>query len=278
MDVRVVVSATSLSSGFGGQLLSHLKKIPGSGRSIVECSAPLNGPDIARTRMLALLESEPRPVGAVVICYRPDTETIEAYRAKGVPIVLVDEEAQGTSTVAYDSFAGGYMAGQYLARSGRKQITVVSGWMQANGGYNALRRVNGFAKAMAEAKLPFRMEDVIQVRDYTHRDGVNAVAQILLENRKIDAVFSAAGDATATGVLAAAREQRIRVPEQLAVVGYDDSPMAAISDPPLTTVRQSLDSLAEEAMRLATTSPADDLLARPQKLLLAPTLVQRQSA
>jgi LacI family transcriptional regulator len=94
--------------------------------------------------------------------------------------------------------------------------------MHVNGGYNALQRVKGFAKAMDEARAPFRIEDVIEVRDYTHRDGVNAMARIREERRTIDAVFSAAGDATATGVLAAAREQGIRVPEELAIVGYDD--------------------------------------------------------
>ncbi len=277
MSVTIAVSATSLSSGFGGQLLSHLRKQLGAGRSIVECATPQNGPDVARARMLALLEREPAPAAIISICFRPDPATVDAYRARRVPIVLVDEEAEGCSTIGYDSFAGGYLAGRHLARAGRKAIAVVSGWMRVNGGYNALRRVEGFAKAMAEARLPFRMEDVIEVRDYTHRDGVQAVARLREERRTVDAVFSAAGDATATGILAAAREQRLQVPEQLAVVGYDDSPMAAISDPPLTTVRQSLESLAQEALQLAT-SAAEELAASPRKRLLTPTLVQRRSA
>jgi DNA-binding LacI/PurR family transcriptional regulator len=214
-------------------------------------------------------------VGLIAICFRPDDETIAAFRAKGVPIVLIDEEAEGVSTVAYDSFAGGYLAGQHLASTGRRSIAVISGRMHVNGGYNAVQRVKGFAKAMAEAKLPFRLEDVIEVRDYTHREGVAALAQLGVEKRKIDAVFSAAGDATATGVLAGARDQRIAVPGALAVLGYDDSPMASISDPPLTTVRQSIEPLAQEALRLATTP---GLAVRPTKRLLAPTLVKRASA
>ena len=276
MGVSVAVAATSLSSGFGGQMVSQLKKSLRAGQSIQECATPQNGPDVGRSRMLAFLENDPRPVAIIVICFRPDAPTIDAFRGKGVPMVLIDEEAEGASTVAFDSFAGGYLAGQHLARTGRKSIAVVSGWTQVNGGYNALQRVNGFAKAMAQASLPFRREDVIEVRDYTHRDGVNAITRLHDERRKVDAVFSAAGDATATGILAAARERRIQVPEQLAVVGYDDSPIAAISDPPLTTIRQSLELLAEEALRVAT-SPSADVLARPKKRLLAPTLVQRRS-
>lgn len=272
-----MVGASSLSSGFCGQMLSQLRKLLAPGQSIVECPTPQNGPEVARARMLAFLEREPRPVALVVVCFRPDASTIEAYRARGVPVVLVDEEAEGASSVAYDSFAGGYLAGQHLARAGRKRIAVVSGWMQTNGGYNARRRVEGFAKAMSEACLPFRLEDVIEVRDYTHRDGVNAMARLREQRRAIDAVFSAAGDATALGILAAARAQRLSVPEQLAIVGYDDSPMAAIADPPLTTIRQSLETLAEEALRVAT-GPAPALLDHPERRLLPPTLVQRRSA
>ncbi len=277
MDMRIAVGATSCSSGFGGQMLSQLKKLLRAGQSIVECATPQNGPDVARARLLALLEDGPRPAALVLICYRPDAATVAAYRASGVPLVLVDEEAEGASTVAYDSFAGGYLAGRYLARAGRKAIAMVSGWTQVNGGYNALQRVNGFAKAMAEAGLPFRREDVIEVRDYTHRDGVNAMARLREERRNVDAVFSAAGDATATGILAAAREHGVRVPEQLAVVGYDDTPMAAISDPPLTTIRQALEPLAQEILQIAT-GDAAEAVARPKKRLLEPTLVQRRSA
>ncbi len=275
--MRIAVAAPSFVSGFGAQVFSHLKKSATAGQSLVECPSPQNSPEVVRARLLAALEDAPAPAGLIAICFRPDVETIEAYRARRVPIVLVDEEADGVSTVAFDSFAGGHLAGQHLARAGRRAVAVVAGRMHVNGGYNALQRVKGFAKAMDEARAPFRIEDVIEVRDYTHRDGVNAMARIREERRTIDAVFSAAGDATATGVLAAAREQGIRVPEELAIVGYDDSPMAAIADPPLTTVRQSLKALADEALGIVTAAPAD-VLERPVRRLLAPTLVQRRSA
>lgn len=275
MDVRIAVAAPSLVSGFGAQVLSHLRKSLAAGQSLAECAAPQNSAEIVRSRLLAVLESALTPAGIIVISFRPDEETVNAFRARGVPVVLIDEEAKGAATVAYDSFAGGYLAGQYLARSGRKAIAVVSGRMHVNGGYNALQRVRGLAKALDEAKLPFRMDDVVEVRDYTHRDGVNAMTRIHAEQREVDAIFSAAGDATATGILAVARERGIPIPETLAVVGYDDSPIAAISDPPLTTVRQSLEPLAREALRLATTG---GVLDRPATCLLTPTLVQRRSA
>jgi DNA-binding LacI/PurR family transcriptional regulator len=115
------------------------------------------------------------------------------------------------------------------------------------------------------------------VVQYTRKDGVAAMTRLLDARRSLDAVFCAAGDACATGMLAVARERGIKVPEQIAVMGYDDSPLASISDPPLTTVRQPLDQIAREAHRLATEAPAE-LLARPRTILLEPTLVKRASA
>jgi DNA-binding LacI/PurR family transcriptional regulator len=278
MDARIVVMSAALSGKFEGLMYAHIKKHLRPGETTTECVVPpQGGVELARARMLAALQADPRPVAMIGICYRPDPETIEDYRAAGVPVVLIDEQAEGASTVGFDSFAGGYIAGQYLARSGRKAIAMVSGDTQVNGGYNAVQRVNGFAKALVEAGLPFRREDVIEVRDYTRRDGVNAMARILDEKRQVDAVFSAAGDGTATGILATARERGVKVPEQLAVLGYDDSPIAAISDPPLSTIRQSTEAIAESAIRLATEDVAE-VLARPKKLLLEPTLVLRRSA
>jgi DNA-binding LacI/PurR family transcriptional regulator len=101
--------------------------------------------------------------------------------------------------------------------------------------------------------------------------------RILAERRNVDAIFCAAGDATATGILAEAQARGVKVPEQIAVVGYDDSPLAAISTPPLTTVRQSAEKMAAEALRLVSLASGEILVA-PRKVLLAPELVVRRSA
>lgn len=277
-DVRIAVASASLGSGFAGLIYSHLKKHLKPGESIVECAVPARAnPDFVHSRLLQLLQGEPKPIALVGICLRTDPPALEAFRSAGAPVILVDEEAEGASTIACDNFAGGYLAGEHLAASGRRSIAVVSGEMTINGGYNALQRVKGFAKACAERGLPFRMEDVIEVVFYTHKDGVNAMTRLLQERRRIDAVFCAAGDATATGMMAVARQHQITIPDQLAVLGYDDSPMAAIATPPLSSIRQSAEQFAAEAYRLATTR-ARECLARPQTVLFPPALVLRQSA
>jgi DNA-binding LacI/PurR family transcriptional regulator len=266
-----------LGSGFAGSVYASLKKRLEPGVSIVESGVFNEEREIVRSRLLQLLEGEPRPIALIGICLRFDPPELAAFRAAGAPVILVDEESEGASTVACDNFAGGYLAGQHLARTGRKAIAVVAGDMRRNGSYNAVQRVKGFAKACAEHRLRFEREEVIEVNHYTRKDGVNVMTRLLAERRRMDAVFCAAGDATATGMLAVAREKGIRVPEQLAILGYDDSPMAAIATPPLTSVRQPPERFAAEAYRLATVR-REECLVRPQRILFDPSLVVRQSA
>lgn len=276
-EVRIAVASAMLGAGFAGSIYAQLKKLLKPGEAVVESAVFNLQREIIRSRVMALLDGEPRPIALIGICLRFDPPELEAFRATGTPVILVDEQAEGASTVACDNFAGGYMAGQHLARSGRKSIAVVAGDLRRNGNYNAVQRVDGFAKACAEHRLRFARQEIIEVNFYTQKDGVNAMNQLLDERRNVDAVFCAAGDATATGMLAVARERGIKVPEQLAVVGYDDSPMAAIATPPLSSIHQSAEQLAAEAYKLATERRAE-CLERPQTVLLAPKLVLRRSA
>jgi LacI family transcriptional regulator len=276
MEQRIAVVSMTFGAGFGGQVWTQLKKLAQPHQSLLECFVPeRTASDMARARWRKLIDE--KPVAIIGLCVRPETEEMTAFLDAGIPVVLVDEEAEGASTVASDNVAGGYIAGQHLARTGRKSIAIVCGDMKMNGGYNAVQRVKGFSRALAEHHLHFAMDEAFEVIDYTKKDGVTSMSRILHEGRKVDAVFSAAGDATATGVLQVARDHGIKVPDQLAVVGYDDSPLATIADPPLTTVRQSIPDLAAAAFRLATQESAE-ILQRPKRILLEPKLVVRESA
>lgn len=278
MDVRIAVASASLGTGFSGLLYGLVKKQLQPGQTVVECGIPSReDPELLHARILRLFEGVPRPVALIGICLQPSPATIAALRNWGIPVVLIDEQAEGVSAVSTDSFSGGYLAGQHLARSGRRAPVVVSGEMHVNGGYNALQRVQGFAKACAEHHVAFSPDQTIEVHEYSRKDGVNAMTRLLGEGRKMDAIFSAAGDATALGLLTVARERGLPVPEEVAVVGYDDSPMAALATPPLTTVKQSALEMAAEALRLATTE-TEEILARPKRVLLQPKLVVRESA
>ena len=278
VDVRIAVASQSFGAGFPGLMYGQLRHHAHPEHRLVECAIVLrDDPDFVRSRLLRLLDGDAKPTALIGVCIRPDRETVEAFRAAGAPVVLIDEEQEGASTVASDNFAGGYVAGQHLAHSGRRMPAVVAGQMHTNGGYNALQRVKGFAKALAERHVSFRVEDVVEVVDYSRKEGLSALGTILRVRPEVDAVFCAAGDVCATGLLATARDLRVKVPDRLAVVGYDDNPLASISNPPLTTVRQPVDQIAAEALRLATRLAAD-VVREPKRILFEPKLVQRVSA
>jgi DNA-binding LacI/PurR family transcriptional regulator len=271
----VAVAAHHFGSGFGAVMSALLKQQTRSGQAAVEFLIGLQ--DDACRGLLELLQRAPPPAAVIGISVRPAPEVVAAFRAKAIPVVLIDEEAEGASTVGSDNLAGGLLAGQLLARLGRKRPAVVCGRRSVRGGQNAVLRVRGFERGLAGSGLTLAAENIVEVAEYSRKDGVTAMTEILARRPAIDAVFCAAGDLCATGMLSVARERRVPVPEQIALIGFDDHPMSGICQPPMTTIRQPLDRIAADAYRLATDEAAA-AHARPQRLLFAPELVQRVSA
>lgn len=275
MNTRIAVAAQRFDSEFQGNVYAELRRALPPGMSFVECPVTRwDDVEQVRASLLRLLDQGARPAAVIGICLRPDAATLARFRAAGVPVVLIDERAEGASTVASDHITGGYLAGHHLARSGRRSIALVSGPVRD---YNAMQRLRGVAKALSEDGLPLPSDNVIEAPRYSYDDGVAAMARILGAGRRVDAVVCTAGDACAAGLLAGARARGIQVPQELAVVGYDDAPLAGTTAPPLTTVNQSLGTIAREALRLATEEVAA-ILANPRTVLLEPRLVVRASA
>ncbi len=275
METRFAVAAQGFGQDFQGHVYAELRKALRPGQSIAGCEVVhWDDVDAVRARLLGLLEGHPRPAALIGICLRPDAVTLAGFGAAGVPVVLVDERAEGASTVASDHVAGGYLAGQQLVRRGRRAIALVSGPIRD---YNAMQRLRGVARALSEGNLPLPPENVLEAPAYSYQDGTAAMAKLLAGGRRIDGVVCTAGDACAAGILAAAQARGVKVPEELAVVGYDDAPLAATTTPPLTTVSQSIADLAREALRLVTEESAA-IVARPRSVLLEPRLVVRASA
>jgi DNA-binding LacI/PurR family transcriptional regulator len=215
------------------------------------------------------------PTALIALSIRPDSETIAAYTAANVPIVVIDEETIHVSTITTDNCMGGRIAGDYLVGKGRKKFAIVCGRTGVKGGYNAEQRIKGFKQALSAGGLSLSPECIIEVIHYSYEDGV-AVMPKLLDN-KVDAIFCAAGDNCATGLLAVAAKRGVRIPEDVAVVGFDDLFIAQVSIPKLTTIRQPLEKIADAAYKMAVIH-RDEILHKPQKVIFDPELVIRQSA
>jgi LacI family transcriptional regulator len=256
-------------------MLAHLQGNLTIGQSILQCSTS----GVAGTsgdRLERMLEKS-KPAALIGICIKLEFDTIAAYKAAGVPVVLIDEEMEGASMVTTDNFMGGYIAGDHLAKAGRKKIGVVSGRMRVDGGYNAMQRVSGFIKAIADNGLTLPEGGLIEVISYSYNDGIESMTKFLDEKRDINAVFCAAGDMCAVGMLKVLRERGCSVPEQMALVGYDDLDVSKTSRPPLTTIKQPIDRIAASALQLVIEEKTEVLL-KPKRIIFNPELVVRGTA
>lgn len=150
--------------------------------------------------------------------------------------------------VAMDDETAAYQMTQYLLEQGHKRLGFIKGHM----GHSATAaRYNGFMKAMREAGLDMPSSRTAQ-GDFSFASGVKA-AKLLLELGKEErptAIF-ASNDDMAAGVFSVAGQMGVNVPAQLSVCGFDDTPLAQVVFPPLTTVRQPIYKMGYEAARQA---------------------------
>jgi LacI family transcriptional regulator len=166
-----------------------------------------------------------------------------------VPIVVIDglnmPHARVTS-VGSTNFAGGVDATEHLISLGHRRIAHIAGPEAAA---CAQARVHGFRGAMHAAGIPV-IEEFVRIEPQTYRGGLAGGTWLLDRPEPPTAIFTFC-DEVALGVLESARTLGLRVPEDLSVVGFDDTQMARVSSPRLTTVRQPLRQMGAVALRSA---------------------------
>jgi DNA-binding LacI/PurR family transcriptional regulator len=199
----------------------------------------------------------------------------------GVPAVLVGrpagrggppENRRPASYVDADNRGGARQAVDHLARRGRRRIATIAGPRDMGVGQD---RLDGWRDGLAAAGLD-AADDLVEVGDFTEEGGAAAMGRLLQRpGRPVDAVF-AASDLMAAGALRALRAAGRRVPDDVAVVGFEDSAVARYAQPPLTTVRQPIEEMGRQAARLLLAKVAGE--AGGMHLILDVELVVRASA
>ncbi len=167
--------------------------------------------------------------------------------ARGVPVVLGGRPLHdaGVSYVDVDNREGARAAVAHLLASGRRRVATIAGPSDMAAGID---RLAGYRGALDDAGIAADAA-LIATADFTSDGGADAMRTILAARPDVDAVF-AASDAMAAGALDAILAAGRRVPDDVAVVGYDDSPIAAATRPPLTSVRQPIEEMGREMARL----------------------------
>ena len=199
---------------------------------------------------------------------------LSALSRARLPLVVIDPlnlpRARVTS-VGSTNFAGGLVATQHLLALGHRRIAFVGG--PASAACNQAR-MHGFRAAMEAEGAPVP-EEYVRSGHFMYEDGVALGALVLDLPERPTAVF-AASDETAAGVIEAGRARGLRIPEDLSVVGFDDTQVARFASPPLTTVRQPLREMGGVALRTALRLAAGEQL-ESHHVELATELVVRSS-
>jgi LacI family transcriptional regulator len=185
--------------------------------------------------------------GLLVITPEGSLDYLTELHAAGLPVVLIDDHAHRPlfPHVATTNRAGGGDAARHLLELGRRRPLVVAGPLN----YGCVQeRHAGFDEVCVEAGITLSDEDVVDGR-FTFDGGRDQVRRVVAAGKKFDAIF-AHNDQSAAGALVALREAGLRVPQDVAVVGFDDVELAAYTDPALTTVAQPLREMGATAASL----------------------------
>ncbi|KAF5992183.1 LacI family DNA-binding transcriptional regulator [Streptomyces sp. WAC00263] len=246
------------------------------------CTQALAGHDIPLLLMLAGTEDERRRItryitaghvdGVLLVSSHSGDPIAEQLREAGVPLVACGKPIGLGSKVSYvaaDDRDGARDMVKHLVSLGRRRIGMVTGPLDTPGG---VERLAGYREVLAEAGIEAD-DRLVASGDYSRASGEAGAEQLLDRAPDMDAVF-VASDLMAQGVLAALHKAGRRVPEDVAVGGFDDSPAATAVTPALTTIRQPWDRISNEMVRVLLAQIGGD---DPAAVILPTELVRRDS-
>lgn len=212
--------------------------------------------------------------GAILMGVRePDVESFAKFK---IPTMTVDFEPEAKIDGVYgvvrsDNAAGAEMAVEHLHSLGRRRIAHIAGLSHTSA---AAGRLEGYRRALERLGLPYRDEYVVE-SDFQYATGCVAMRELMSLPEPPDAVF-AASDMAALGAMRTLRDLGRRVPDDVAIVGYDDIFFASLSMPALTTVRQDKTKLGELACA-ALIDLVEGRTSSLPKLILPVELIVRES-
>ncbi len=244
-----------------------------AGHAVILCNSDLSAQREARhVELLA----EQRVHGVLITPVAADLAPVRRLRERGLSVVLLDHPTDDPDlcSVAVDDRAGGELALAHLLAEGYRRIVMVNGPSRQ---HQARQRHQGAVDAVHDAGLPAECLEEVRMPLMNVASGRAAAEDLLARPNRPDAVFCA-NDLLALGVLQVLVRAGVRVPDDIAIVGYDDIDFAAAAAVPLTSVRQPRELIGRTAadLVLAETLTPDEHEHR--QVLFTPELVVRESS
>jgi DNA-binding LacI/PurR family transcriptional regulator len=216
----------------------------------------------------------PQHVDGVLMLSAHDADTLpRRIQGRGLPIVFCGRPSGLTSTsyVDVDNTGGAQGAVGHLVERGCQAVAHIAGPPDMIAGRD---RFAGYLAALEASGRPYD-PTLVEQGDFSEASGALAMRALLERRPDLDGVF-ASSDPMALGALRVLRESGRAVPDDVAIIGFDDGPMAALSEPPLTTVHQPMEQLGQEMAtmllaQIATGSP------QAEQVVLETSLIERSS-
>lgn len=240
-----------------------------TGYSIILCST-----DYQREREHDYLELLlKKQVDGIIIATEPtDMEKFKNLQNRKIPFLLfsINQHELKSNVVTTDDIKGGYLAGRYLLDKGHRHVAIIMETERASGQL----RLEGFKQALNDEGILIDSTLYIPAKSMIEEAKL-AAHQVLKRKQRPTAVF-ATTDLIAAVFIKEARKAKVSIPDDLSIIGFDNTVYAEIVDPGLTTIAQPISDLAHQAIQqLLKSIDTPDLPV--QRIMLEPTLVERDS-
>ncbi len=216
----------------------------------------------------------------IALAMDPAHDIILQYKKAKIPVVLIENKMKNAHCVNIDNYKGGFLATKHLIERGRKKIGLICGnpfKTKYGFDYTAVQRRAGFINALKHHGRKFDKKYQEISLGYSVEDGVNIFNKFFFQKKlKLDAIFCAAGDMCALGIMQGAKKYGMKIPDDLALVGYDDQFYTAYLFPPLTTIRQPFDKLGTSVFNI-TLDAIQGVIKDFKHIEIEPELIIRKS-
>jgi LacI family transcriptional regulator len=271
----VAVITSMMESASGMEVFKGIDRVMSAlGLNTTMLVLPERFPNALREEFLATLVPANMLDAIITVNIVPDEMMVAGLNKIGKPLVVMQTNVAGAQSVLLENQKGMAIGINYLYGKGYRRIALVNGPAGTTDSVPSERMV-GYLTAMHRHGLEFDESLVYETTDFDTESGVRSFEYFYAKGKLPDAIFCAAGDMAAIGFINAAREKGIRVPEDIAVLGYDDLPIAALVYPGLTTIRQRLMIAGAGALVLALESAVNG---QGKNLVIVPELVVRETA
>ena len=202
--------------------------------------------------------------GIIVIGMYPD-EFYQQMKESGIPIVLIDSYCNDHyyHNIRINDAYSSYLATKYVLEHGHRDIAFFSGRIKENGVMK--KRLAGYRDALDEFGIAFR-EELVFEGDIDYKDGISSARRLIDAGIRATAVVAAA-DILAIGAMKGFFEQGVRVPDDIAIMGFDDLEISQYMTPGLTTLHQDISGKGEKAVELLMNSIQEPGLSKQEQIL-----------